>query len=134
MLCSALGLFLISRFEARHAVMVGGVRTGFGWGRATVFYPPNSARLVSSAPVDQLFVGGLQAIVRTMGMLFAVVLIGALYVYSQSALQEPATTLVGQRLSFTAAALLTLLNVGWLQFDLGRGRVTKAVEKRAGAV
>ncbi|MCA9789213.1 MAG: MFS transporter [Cyanobacteria bacterium HKST-UBA05] len=127
MLCSALGLFLISRFEAATPlwlVVCGLALVGAGNG---IFYPPNSARLVSSAPVDQLgIVGGLQAIVRTMGMLFAVVLIGALYVYSQSALQEPATTLVGQRLSFTVAALLTLFNVGWLQFDLGRGRVTKS--------
>lgn len=132
MTCSAMGLFQLAQFTAQTPiswVWLGALMVGFGNG---LFHPANSSRMAMAVPPSQLgIMGGVQAVVRTLGMLLAIVLIGALFTQTQSQLTDGASFIKGYRMCFYMAGGATLINALWISF--GEGWMASFGSKSKGA-
>jgi EmrB/QacA subfamily drug resistance transporter len=122
MLISALGLWLIATFGIQTTlpkIVLGLFLVGMGNG---LFQPPNNNQMLGAVPPHALgLVGGMLAIVRTLGMTAAVALVGFIYSYNHAELSDPQGFLHAFRMVFILGTVVTVLNAVWIRWYRPKG-------------
>lgn len=115
MLISALGLWIVSQFTeftSLGTLLTGLFLVGLGNG---LFHPPNSSQMLGSVPPEALgFVGGLLAIVRTLGMTMAIAMAGIVYTQHQAQFNTVEGFIPAFQAVFILSSALTTLNALWI--------------------